>query len=573
MLNRWSFLKTGFYEGINLGSAAIEGMAYIDTVLYLADAAGGNILASTLRNNIPEETNVGPYSAVLGVQSDSTSASSEPTVDFTISRNTDVQTEITAPLDGFATTTQVIPITGRINDPSIETVTVGVVLPFTTVLDDTVPDGSSSHALWEADGLWHIDCTDWWGHSPINSSEPCWWRFGVPDQPHFGQGVREQGTLTTVEPLQVGPGTRLRFSTWYATEPVADVDLKLVEVAPVTYDQDGNAVVGEYQALAQIVGFGFNGAPIPSDENEDPRFNPHEKFQHREVEQFWLEFVGGQPAPLFDIQELSLQPFIGQDIMVRFRFDAVDGLGNDQFGWFVDDITIEGSAFKGEQTPVTPIEPPITDGGVVWHGTFATTFQLAEGPNSVVAVGRLPYSPKPNGPKLRGVDFVDGFLDLTGPAVDLGGIDDVVGNPLQTLSGTIADINLLSMEITHEYLAGNATSSKTVYSLTELPPDGEFSTPVSLLEGTNTFVAAAVDGSGNQSTSYFTAVLDTVGPTLTPLATSYPLGSTAARAGDLVIFNVDAVDDRAEGIDRVEIRLPDGELVTMAPGTRYRRPC
>ena len=114
----------------------------------------------------------------------------------------------------------------------------------------------------------------------------------------------------------------------------------------------------------------------------------------------------------------------------------------------------------------------------------------------MVAVGRLPYSPKPNGPKLRGVDFVDGFLDLTGPAVDLGGIDDVVGNPLQTLSGTIADINLLSMEITHEYLAGNATSSKTVYSLTELPPDGEFSTPVSLLEGTNTFVAAAVDGSG-----------------------------------------------------------------------------
>ena len=551
-------------EQFNLGQASIEGMAYIGTVLYLADAAAGNIVATTLRNNIPEETNIGAYTVALGVQSNGTSADSDPTADFSVVRNTDVRTEITEPLQDFATTTAVIPIQGRINDPSIQNVTVGVVLPFTTILEDDVPDGSAPLALWDADGLWHVDCNDWWGQAPINASEPCRWRFAVPNEPQFGQGVREQGTLTTKAPIQVGPGTRLSFSTWYATEPVPDVDLKLVEVATVTYDQDGNAVVGNYETLVQIVGFGFLGAPVPSDESGQPRFNLHDSFDHREAEQFWLEFVGGQAVPRFDIQEVSLQTFVGQDVMVRFRFDTVDGIGNNEIGWFIDDIAIEGSGFKGQQTAVTPIDPPITEGSVKWFGTFDTTFELAEGPNQVVAVGILPYSPKPNGPKLHGVDSIDGFLDLTGPDVALGGIPDVVGNPLQTLSGTIDDINLLTMEITHEYLAGSATTSKTVFTLTELPVDGEFSTPVSLLEGTNTFKAAAIDGSGNQTLSTFEVVLDTAGPTLTPLATSYPTGSVSARAGDLVVFNVNATDNRPEGIDRVEVRLPDGEVVTMA---------
>jgi hypothetical protein len=37
----------------------------------------------------------------------------------------------------------------------------------------------------------------------------------------------------------------------------------------------------------------------------------------------------------------SLDAYIGQDILVRFRFDAVDSWGNDFRGWLVDDVVIE----------------------------------------------------------------------------------------------------------------------------------------------------------------------------------------------------------------------------------------
>ena len=123
----------------------------------------------------------------------------------------------------------------------------------------------------------------------------------------------------------------------------------------------------------------------------------------------------------------------------------MDDFANDALGWFIDDITVEGSGFKGQQTPVTPLDPPVTVGNVTWFGTFDTSFTLAEGLNQVVAAAEQPYPPKPHGPNLFGVDFVNGYLDLTGPAVALGGIDGIVAVPSQTLTGTIDDINFDSL--------------------------------------------------------------------------------------------------------------------------------
>jgi hypothetical protein len=553
-------------EQFNIPLDSIEGMAYIGTNLYLADY-DGRVYSTTLINNIPETTNVGDYSAVIRVASDSTTGDSNPVLAFSIVRNIDVRAQITTPLEGFATTTVVIPIQGRINDPSIDTVTVGVRLPDTLLLSDYVDDNDLeySESLWDSQGLWHIDC-GMFPDDPLHTSLPCWWRFGEEGKDEFGRGQRTEGSLTSFI-IEVGGGTRLEFNSWYETEPVPEADLKLVEVSEISYDDAGESVEGPWRALTQIVGFGFGGAPVPFDKfTGDPLFDPHESFFHREMEQAAIEFGGDSgPRARFERTNVSLGAFRGLDIKIRFRFDTVNEYANGNKGWFVDDVEIMGAGFKGQTTGVTPLDPPLVDaGGVKWYSTFSSTVTLGEGGNDVIAFGRQPYSPKPSGPNLVGGQLVFGYLDLTGPTIDLGGIDGVVATPSQELEGWIDDINLSIMEVEQTFSTGvTTTDSKSLYIISELPHDGGFSIPVYLLEGMNTFTATGVDGSGNQSVTTFEVFLDTEGPTLTPLDATYPVGFTSARAGDIVIFRVDATDNL--GVERVEIRFGEGEVEGFAP--------
>ena len=555
-------------EQFNIPLGSIEGMAYTGTDLYLADADVAVVYQTTLINNIPETTNVGNYSALLRVASDSTTSDSDPAVSFSIARNTDVRAQIMEPLEGFATTTSVIPVQGRINDPSIDTVTVGVRLPDTLLLEDHVDESDLgySESLWDRDGLWHIDCGIFGSPGPIYTSPPCWWRFGEADQGGFGRGERNEGSLTS-DIIEVGAGARLEFNTWYETEPVPEADLKLVEASEITYDDAGNPVEGPWRALVQIVGFGFGGAPVPPVDRATglTLFEPHQSFFRREMEQAAIEFGDEGPRPRFERVHVSLRDFRGTEIKIRFRFDTVNEFANGGNGWFVDDVEVLGAGFKGQTTAVTPLDPPVVVDNVKWYGTFASTATLGEGENEVIAFGRQPYAPKPSGPNLVGVDRVFGFLDLTGPFMELFGIDPVVSGPLQTLDGFIDDINLRSMEIAQTFLTGvTTTDSKTIFAIAELPQDGEFSVPISLLEGLNTFTATGVDGSGNQSVYVFEVRLNTQGPTLTPLDTSYPVGFTSARAGDLVVIRVDATDNL--GVDRIEMRFAD------EPGEEFARP-
>ena len=88
-------------DQFEMGNVVINGMAYIGTVLYIADASSDSILTATLPDNIPEITTAGDYTAVLRVTLGAVTRDSSPALEFSLVRNTNLQTEITTPLDNF----------------------------------------------------------------------------------------------------------------------------------------------------------------------------------------------------------------------------------------------------------------------------------------------------------------------------------------------------------------------------------------------------------------------------------------------------------------------------------------
>ncbi|MBF8267717.1 MAG: Ig-like domain (Group 3), partial [Dehalococcoidia bacterium] len=535
-----------------MGNAEITGMAYIGTVLYLADATSDAILSTSLPENIPEITAVGSYQATLRVLHASVTVNSSPTVNFSLVRNTNPRVRITSPAPNFSTVNDVIGVQGRVSDPSIKQVLVGVDLPFTSLLQDSVTPQQSA-GKWNVQGQWYVSCNEWQQDRPFpkNASSPCSWRYGLQGQFPFAPSITTQGTLTTRDPILIGTGANLSFGTWYDTEPVPDRDLKRVEVAEVTKDEDGNDVVGEFKAIIQIVGRGFGQSAPPA--------NAHSTFSYREIEQARIDFdpQTGLPVPSFTGVGKSLSAFNGKRILIRFNFDSVNNFANDGFGWFLDDIVVSGAGFKGELVNVTPLNPPIVEGTTTWFSQFTKPLGLADGLNTIRAVGELPYPPKPNGPNLKGQAQVSGFLDRAAPQVSLSGITPITATTIQTLMGTVDDMNFDSMEITQT----NVFGTQTIYAINALPGNRSFSVPVSLLEGENIFEATAIDQSDLTSTVSLTAYLDTAGPTLTPLNTRYPVGAFSARAGDEAILQVNASD--ARGVQRVYITNPNGTLEDM----------
>lgn len=60
--------------------------------------------------------------------------------------------------------------------------------------------------------------------------------------------------------------------------------------------------------------------------------------------QNWTQVgVGGAEGAWYS-KTIDLGAFVGQDVLLRFGFDPVDGWANDYLGWFVDDVTVEYDA-------------------------------------------------------------------------------------------------------------------------------------------------------------------------------------------------------------------------------------
>ncbi|SVE47188.1 uncharacterized protein METZ01_LOCUS500042, partial [marine metagenome] len=229
------------------------------------------VKVTTLRNNIPETTNIGAYTSTLAVATgagESLASTSTPVFAFNVARNTDVRTEITAPVADFATTSSSIPVTGRVNDPSVTEVLVGVRLDNVEFFkDDTSRDYiSATEDTWNAESTqggaatgWHFEANwfDGWNSAGGASEVDGAWRFAKSNEMYYCEADRCSGTLTAAAPVELDGSSDLTFDTWHGTDSFPEDDVKLVEIAIVTKDAADNDVIGEWQALTQIVGRGF----------------------------------------------------------------------------------------------------------------------------------------------------------------------------------------------------------------------------------------------------------------------------------------------------------------------------
>lgn len=524
------------------GSRDITGTAYMGLTLYIADANTDSVLGTALPENTVEQTVIGEYDSHLMVDVSENLSTNATTmsglVDFDVVKNDTVVVEFTTiepvggtPVSlepGFILTSAETTIKGLVSDPAIASVLVGIRLPFTFLLQDDVENTDASEALWDRQSdiggdpsFWHIQTDSDRASSGDNS-----WRFGVPSTNNFSTGLKTEGTLTSVDPVEINFGTRLEFQTGFGTELGADRDIKMIEVAPVTFDIQGNVQVGEFVPYAQIVGQGAgNGAPAGA----------HPEFQHIELDPLFLN-------PTLVPVSIDLTPLAGQQGMIRFRFDSVDRFANDGEGWYLDDIRLAGEGFKAISVGTELLPLPLEQNGVKFYSSFSTDFDLAEGQNEVGATGQQPYSPL-----LRGDTLVTGFVDQTLPVVVLSGLPDATSNLVQTLDGFVDDATFQSLEVTH---TGPSGDPQVIFSLASLPTDGLFSIPVSLVEGVNTFEATVLDGGGLDNADSILTTGDVTPPTATVDIVTVTSEGEAVQGDDY--FIVVAAQDSLSGVASVE---------------------
>ncbi|MBI2846688.1 MAG: hypothetical protein HYX82_02265 [Chloroflexi bacterium] len=522
-------------DQFDMGNVDIRGSAYIGINLYMADALSGKLLATILPDQTPELTVVGTYDSQIIAEYNPSTTESEVSR-FAIERNPEVKVRITSPDDNFVTPTTATTVRGLVNDYALtrspfNTVRVGVQLPFTTLFEDNVASPASAD-LWTTNGLWHIACQ---GDTlqPKLANAPCAWRYGRQNQPNFDTGSPNAGEMTLRNPIMIGPGTQLSFSIWYDTEPSNDKDKKTLEIAEVTKDVQGNDVVGPFKPVRQIVGLGFSGASPPA--------GAHSSFQYVELTpaRFDIDPNTGQGIPSFFDVFVNLAPFEGKRIKARFKFDSVDRFGNSGEGVYIDRIRLSGSGAAEQNAVVTPLDEPVTVGSDTYVGEFqVTNVALGDGSNTIYAKATQPYSPFN-----YGTAQVSGSVDATPPFVSLFNISPVTSTLIQTLRGTVADTTFQLLQITQT----NRFGTRDLGTINTMPAEGQFSMPVFLAEGTNTFEAVASDGSGLETTTTLTVRADTTRPSIVRATMRVPVGEVAARQGDQIILDVEVSDADASG--------------------------
>ena len=531
----------------DLAGTDIQGMALIGINLLLADDATDTILATSLPERTVEQTVVGGYSSSLRatVALNETTFQNEDSATpalFSIERSPDVQVSLDL-AEGFVVTTGAQTITGKVSDPSIESVDVSAQLPFTELLADDVILASSG-ALWSLSSngaaVWHITC-DGDTPAPLYQSSICSWRYGVPGASGFDTGATAKGAMQLVTPIDVAADTILAFETVYQTQPDPGNDKKLVQVAVVSQDLQGNDVIGAFETVAAVVGSQFVGSTPPS--------GAHSSFQYLGLN----PFVSPGAVTSFSHFEMGLSAFAGQRVVVKFAFNSVNEFNNTGAGWYLDDIKVSGAGATTVSVGTTRLTTPVVEGGTVYFRSFSSNLTLSEGPNVVSVKAVQPYSPFLSGQTSR-----SGFLDQTDPFVALSGIAPVVSSTNQTLTLNVTDPTFVRVEVTQSGISQPVFASTT---------QGAFDVAVVLAEGATTFTAFAVDQGGRNTTIYLTVNADFTPPDVT-VGYRPIINSNGVRAGDPFFIMVDASDGAGTvdtGIGSVIARLPGGATVELAP--------
>ncbi len=541
LTNGFDSVATDQYQ---ITGADIVGTAISGTTMFLLDAATNSVLGTSLPENTGVEmTIVGNYTTAFSAdQGGSTYTSS---ASYAVARNTNVAIQLTSPTQNFVATTPNTTIAGKVSDPAVTSVSVGIQLPFTEFLNDDVDDASASNALWtgavsHGDGSvsWHIDDT---GSCPDCGDSA--WRFGKAGDTSFNQeGSRVAGTLTSKEVYPIAMGSQLGFSVAWDTEFPPDMDRKFIQVASVTSDLQGNDVVGQFQTIGQIVQF------------VDPFWMPFPDNEHPDLFQ-WVE---APPLPFAPGEQhdvgIDLSPLAGKRVKVRFAFDSNDEWANEGAGLYIDNITLSGSGTKTITVPTTALATPVVANvngtSTTLYREFSYPFPLAEGENTVVATAVQSYSPN-----LSGSAQAQGFVDTIAPVITLSNVPSNTNQVIQTLQGTLKEPTINApgalMEITHNLTTpAGATSSVVIGKVTS---EGAFSFGVSLQEGTNTFVARATDGGGLSASTTLTSIADLTAPTASVAVV------TVTSAGEAVVgdqyFIVVSATDPLSGVESATLEI------------------
>ena len=523
-------------DTLNSPFTSFGGLEMLNGSLYMVSGFS-NIYVSTLPGTpAPEATTVGSYSAQLSVSTATVGTITSSVANFSLAKASSIGLAITTPTNNQAFSTASISVSGTVTDMSVGNISVGVVLPVSTVFSDGAESGETK---WTKSGLWHIsDLTSnaLKNKFPQNLPAPktgtkVWW-YGKESTADFDTGGANSGDLDIIlygsnSTISVTSGTTLSFQTWYDTEPGSFFDKKVVQ-----FVESG----GPTEPAAQIVDAGM---PLGG-------MNCGPKCQ-------WVQMVPsafasfGGPPPGFGggggaiqatssgggwaLVSFNLDQFNGKTGKIRFKFDSVDGSVNNGKGWFIDDVSISGQGFSGATVPVN------TD------GTWSTTFSLAEGSNPITATATSQYIS--GGPASQ---TVTASLDTTAPIVALNAVTTPTGTATQTLSGTVVESNFDLLTVTNNGIT--VATSKTS------PTGGAFSQVINLFPGANSIVATITDKGGLSGSATASIVLDADAPTVTVNATRYPVGNISARTGDQVIFDVTAADVLS-GMQKVEL-VPTG---------------
>ncbi|KAF5427640.1 Cysteine protease, C1A family [Candidatus Methanophagaceae archaeon] len=166
------------------------------------------------------------------------------------------------------------------------------------LVNDTVESIGWSGSYWTENGLWHIT-TDR-SNSPTHS----WW-YGQEATGDYDTGSANSGCLVS-KPIDLtgAVDATLNFWTYWVTEDTGTTrDKKLVDIST-----DAGST---WEVLMQL----------------------HSDMQG-------------------DIS-VSLNDYVGEEVMIRFCFDTVDAANNDYEGWFVDDVKLEAEVLISTMSDLT----------------------------------------------------------------------------------------------------------------------------------------------------------------------------------------------------------------------------